>query len=307
MPAGDASSFDLEAAARDSAPMPMEQTLHKSPDDASSATCYKMWMSFGSQGDTRSSITFLPLAKNLALPRTWCQASLPCSWIQNPRVPQKSHVDSAARAARSAADGRIRACRSSRRASVNPPTTVTPSFQLPQERDNSLDAEQRGGVARLAVHDSTEPSGRDALTARRLPARDRCECPDLCHPRQLSAHKGTAIRQWAARNNVELCFRPTYASWASPIEAHFGPLRTFVIAGSDHQNHVALGRHLHQYLRWRNTNARRPWSTSTGPVETHRSGARSASGARERSDVRPFDSGLTIAVCPALPAQLCRS
>ena len=47
----------------------------------------------------------------------------------------------------------------------------------------------------------------------------------------LSAHKGAAIRAWAARNKVELCFTPTYASWANPIEAHFGPLRTFVIAG----------------------------------------------------------------------------
>ncbi|WP_329109139.1 IS630 family transposase [Micromonospora sp. NBC_01699] len=74
----------------------------------------------------------------------------------------------------------------------------------------------------------------------------------------LSAHKGPAIRAWAARNKVELYFTPTYASWANPIEAHFGPLRTFVIAGSDHPNHVALGRHLHAYLRWRNANARHP-------------------------------------------------
>lgn len=74
----------------------------------------------------------------------------------------------------------------------------------------------------------------------------------------LSAHKGIAIRQWAARNKVELCFTPTYASWANPIEAHFGPLRTFVIAGSDHQNHPALARYLHKYLRWRNANARHP-------------------------------------------------
>lgn len=42
----------------------------------------------------------------------------------------------------------------------------------------------------------------------------------------LSAHKGPAIRAWAARNKVELYFTPTYASWANPIEAHFGPLRT---------------------------------------------------------------------------------
>jgi transposase len=38
----------------------------------------------------------------------------------------------------------------------------------------------------------------------------------------LSAHEGTAIRAWAARNKVELCFTPTYASWANPIEAQFG-------------------------------------------------------------------------------------
>ncbi|MDH6462738.1 hypothetical protein M2302_002919, partial [Micromonospora sp. A200] len=31
--------------------------------------------------------------------------------------------------------------------------------------------------------------------------------------------------------------------------AHFGPLRTFVIAGSDHPNHTVLARGLHAYLR----------------------------------------------------------
>ncbi|MDQ0938463.1 transposase [Streptomyces sp. V1I1] len=38
----------------------------------------------------------------------------------------------------------------------------------------------------------------------------------------LSAHKGTAIRRWANKHKAELCFTPTYASWANPIEAHFG-------------------------------------------------------------------------------------
>ncbi|WP_307837840.1 IS630 family transposase [Paractinoplanes rishiriensis] len=74
----------------------------------------------------------------------------------------------------------------------------------------------------------------------------------------LSAHKGKKIRAWAARNKVELCFTPTYGSWANPIEAQFGPLRTFVIAGSNHPNHPALTGHLHRYLRWRNANARHP-------------------------------------------------
>lgn len=74
----------------------------------------------------------------------------------------------------------------------------------------------------------------------------------------LSAHKGWKIRAWATRNNVELCFTPTYASWANPIEAHFGPLRTFVVAGSNHPNHTVATRAMHAYLRWRNANARHP-------------------------------------------------
>lgn len=74
----------------------------------------------------------------------------------------------------------------------------------------------------------------------------------------LSAHKDARIRRWAARHNVELCFTPTYASWANPIEVHFGPLRSFVLAGSDHRNHVVLTRALHAHLRWRNAHAHHP-------------------------------------------------
>ncbi|MFJ8364412.1 IS630 family transposase [Streptomyces sp. NPDC093984] len=72
----------------------------------------------------------------------------------------------------------------------------------------------------------------------------------------LSAHKGAGIRRWAKKNKVELCFTPTYASWANPIEAHFGPLRQFTIANSNHPNHTVQTRALHAYLRWRNANAR---------------------------------------------------
>jgi len=74
----------------------------------------------------------------------------------------------------------------------------------------------------------------------------------------LSAHKGLKIRRWAERNRVELCFTPTYTSWANPIEAHFGPLREFVLNNSNHPNHVVLIRRLHDYLQWRNANARDP-------------------------------------------------
>ncbi|MFG2478261.1 IS630 family transposase [Streptomyces fagopyri] len=74
----------------------------------------------------------------------------------------------------------------------------------------------------------------------------------------LSAHKGETIRRWAKKNRVELCFTPTYASWANPIEAHFGPLRQFTITNSDHRNHTVQTRALQSYLRWRNMNARHP-------------------------------------------------
>src|SRR4051812_9069090 len=74
----------------------------------------------------------------------------------------------------------------------------------------------------------------------------------------LSAHKGPKISSWATAHAVELDFTPTYASWANPIEAHFGPLRSFVLGGSDHPNHVVLTRALQAHLRWRNAHARHP-------------------------------------------------
>jgi transposase len=74
----------------------------------------------------------------------------------------------------------------------------------------------------------------------------------------LSANKTPAIRSWAGRANVELCFTPTSASWANPIEPQFGPVRTFVMGGSDYRNHTVLARRMQDYLRWRNANARHP-------------------------------------------------
>jgi hypothetical protein len=74
----------------------------------------------------------------------------------------------------------------------------------------------------------------------------------------VSANKTPTIQAWANRHKVELCLTPTSASWANPIEAQFGPLRTFVMGNSDHPNHPALAHKLQAYLRWRNANARHP-------------------------------------------------
>lgn len=72
----------------------------------------------------------------------------------------------------------------------------------------------------------------------------------------LSAHKVADIRRWAKKNKVNLCFTPTCASWANPIEAHFGPLRQFTIANSDHPSQTVQARALHACLRWPNADAR---------------------------------------------------
>ena len=74
----------------------------------------------------------------------------------------------------------------------------------------------------------------------------------------LSANKTPPIGTWAGKNKVHLCFTPTSASWANPIEAQFGPLRTFTMGGPDHPDHTVLARRLQDYLTWRNANARHP-------------------------------------------------
>ncbi|WP_427006385.1 IS630 family transposase [Pseudarthrobacter sp. H2] len=90
----------------------------------------------------------------------------------------------------------------------------------------------------------------------------RAACPDgepvYVILDNLSAHNGPRVRRWALAHGGELCLTPTYASWANPIEAHFGPLRQFTLANSVHPNHVVQTRRLHEYLRWRNAHARHP-------------------------------------------------
>ena len=90
----------------------------------------------------------------------------------------------------------------------------------------------------------------------------RARCPDgemiYVILDNLSAHKGEKIRAWCERHAVELCFTPTYSSWANPIECQFGPLREFVLNNSDHPSHLVLAKRLHAHLAWRNANAKHP-------------------------------------------------
>ena len=73
----------------------------------------------------------------------------------------------------------------------------------------------------------------------------------------LSANKTPAIRRWARRENVELCFTPTSASWANPIEAQFGPAHLCHGRLRPPEPHV-LARQLQACPRWRNARAAAP-------------------------------------------------
>jgi transposase len=71
----------------------------------------------------------------------------------------------------------------------------------------------------------------------------------------LSTKKDTRVGEWAAANNVELAYTPTYSSWLNRIEAQFQALRYFALDGTDHPSHHEQARMIRRYIAWRNRNA----------------------------------------------------
>jgi transposase len=108
---------------------------------------------------------------------------------------------------------------------------------------------------RIEVRKGAAPTLRALKAIRRLRPDDK---PIYVILDNLNHHRGKVLRQWCADNAVELCFTPTYASWANPIEAHFGPLREFTINNSDYPDHTALANVIRDYVRWRNANTADP-------------------------------------------------
>jgi hypothetical protein len=86
-----------------------------------------------------------------------------------------------------------------------------------------------------------------------------------------------ALRSWAACNKGEPCFIPTYSSWASPIEAQFGPLRTLVIAGSVQPDHPVLARRLPTICDGATPTHATPTSSPPNVANAHESAARKVS------------------------------
>jgi len=68
----------------------------------------------------------------------------------------------------------------------------------------------------------------------------------------FSPHKRQDVQEWAAVNNIELIYTPTYASWLNRIECHFAPLRKFALTGVYYKDHKEQMSGIRRYLIWRN-------------------------------------------------------
>jgi transposase len=85
----------------------------------------------------------------------------------------------------------------------------------------------------------------------------------------VSPHRHPDIRDWAAANDVDLVFLPTYSSWLNWIETEFTALRYFTLNGTDHHTHTEQNTAIAAYIRWRNTRARPKTGVATdSPIRT---------------------------------------
>jgi transposase len=71
----------------------------------------------------------------------------------------------------------------------------------------------------------------------------------------LHEKKRPRVAQWAAANNVELAYTPTYSSWLNRIEAQFQALRYFALDGTDHHSHAEQASMIRRYIIWRHRQA----------------------------------------------------
>jgi hypothetical protein len=97
-------------------------------------------------------------------------------------------------------------------------------------------------------------------------------CVEMVLSEVLLGRRHLGDTGWAAGNNVELVFLPTYSSWLKWIEPEFAALRYFALGGTDHRTHAWQGEMIDRYIRWRNahaqpqTNFARTQSSAPGPV-----------------------------------------
>lgn len=71
----------------------------------------------------------------------------------------------------------------------------------------------------------------------------------------FSPHKHPNVRAWAAANDIELVFPPTYGPWLNWIESEFAALRYFALNGTDHRSHGEQNAAIGACIRLRNARA----------------------------------------------------
>ncbi|MER6397872.1 transposase [Kitasatospora sp. NPDC001603] len=71
----------------------------------------------------------------------------------------------------------------------------------------------------------------------------------------FSLHQHPNVRVWAAADDVELVFLPTYGSWLNWIESEFAALRYFALNGADHPGPGEQEAALTAYIHWRSARA----------------------------------------------------
>ncbi len=85
----------------------------------------------------------------------------------------------------------------------------------------------------------------------------------------FSPHRHPDVREWAADNDAELVFLPTYSSWLNWIEAEFAALRYFALNGTDHRTHTEQNAAIASFIRWRNARAQPKTGFATdSPIRT---------------------------------------
>jgi len=74
----------------------------------------------------------------------------------------------------------------------------------------------------------------------------------------LSTKTDQRVGEWAAANNIELAYTPTYPSWLNRIEAQFQALRYLTLDGTDHPSHRDQASMIRRCIHWRNHKRTRP-------------------------------------------------
>lgn len=150
-----------------------------------------------------------------------------------------------------------------------------------------------------AWDESREHADRAGIDPRRPPGRR----PDQRDPGQPVRPPGRRHPPLGKEEQDRTVLHPDYASWANPIEAHFGPLRQFTIANLHYPDHTVQTRAPHAYLRRRNADTRHPGVLAAArkeraPWDLTSAVGRHADAADMGSELREHAERGRVCVCP---------